>query len=69
MQNEANFLDAQMNINKVLTRDYENKSNWTLGENEANTNPKRTQSKPIKPKTNPKQSQNEPKTNPIKANF
>ena len=33
-----------MNVNKVLTRDYENKPNWTLGENE-------------------------PKTNPIKANF
>jgi len=44
MQNEPNFGKAQMNVNKVLTKDYENKPNWTLGENE-------------------------PKTNPIKANF
>ncbi|MBW8041682.1 MAG: hypothetical protein FVQ85_17025 [Planctomycetes bacterium] len=34
-----------MNVNKVLTKEYENKSNWTLSENE----PKRTQSKPISP--------------------
>jgi len=44
MQNEPNFEKAQMNVTKVITKDYENKSNWTLGENE-------------------------PKTNPIKANF
>jgi hypothetical protein len=44
MQNEPNLPKAQMNVNKVLTKDYENKPNWTLGENE-------------------------PKTNPIKANF
>ena len=38
MQNKANFPNAQMNVNKVLTKDYENK---TLGErekNEPNTN-------------------------------
>jgi hypothetical protein len=39
MQNEPNFPDDQMNVNKVLIKDYEKKSNWTLGENE----PKRTQ--------------------------
>jgi len=44
MQNEPNFGKAQMNVNIFSTKDYENKSNWTLGENE-------------------------PKTNPIKANF
>ena len=44
MQNEPNFGKAQMNITKVLTKDYKNKCDWTLGENE-------------------------PKTNPIKANF
>ena len=36
----------QMNVSPVITRKYENKSNWTLGENKANT-------KPIKPNTNP----------------
>ena len=39
MQNEPNFPDDQMNVNKVLTKNYEN---WTLGEhgkNEPKTNP------------------------------
>jgi len=35
-----------MNVSSILTTDYENKSNWTLGENKPNSNP-------IKPKTNP----------------
>ncbi len=39
MQNEPNLPKAQMNVNKVLIRDYENKPNWTLGENEPKTNP------------------------------
>jgi len=39
MQNKANLLDAQMNVSSVLTTDYENKSNWTLGENKPNSNP------------------------------
>ncbi|MBW8039198.1 MAG: PQQ-binding-like beta-propeller repeat protein [Planctomycetes bacterium] len=44
MQNEPNLPDDQMNVSTVIAREYENKSDWTLGENE-------------------------PKTNPIKANF
>ncbi len=47
-----------MNVTSLITVDYENIANWTLGENKPN-------SKPIKPKTNPKQTQNKPKTNPI----
>ncbi len=39
MQNKPNFLDAQMNVSSVLTSDYENKSNWTLGQNKPNSNP------------------------------
>ena len=39
MQNEPNLPDDQMNVNKVLTTDYEEKCDWTLGENEPNTNP------------------------------
>ena len=50
MQNKANLLDAQMNVNLVYTKDYENIANWKLGENKPN-------SKPIKPNTNPKQTQ------------
>ncbi len=39
MQNEPNLPKAQMNVNKVLTKDYEK---WTLGQhgkNEPKTNP------------------------------
>jgi len=39
MQNKPNLLDAQMNVSSILTRDYENKHNWTLGENKPNSNP------------------------------
>ncbi len=44
MQNEPNLVRRRRIANSVLTKDYENKRDWTLGENE-------------------------PKTNPIKANF
>ena len=47
MQNEPNFRKSQMNVNPYNTTAYENKSNWTLGENEPNTNPIRTQTNPI----------------------
>jgi len=39
MQNKPNLLDAQMNVKSFHTVDYENKSNWKLGENKPNTNP------------------------------
>ncbi len=42
MQNKPNFQKSQMNVNPYNTTNYENKSNWTLGENKPN-------SKPIKP--------------------
>jgi hypothetical protein len=48
-QNEAKLKKAKMNVNKVLTKEYEKKLNWALYENEPNSNPKQTQSKPISP--------------------
>ncbi len=39
MQNKPNFRKSQMNVSSVLTTDYENKSNWTLGQNKPNSNP------------------------------
>ncbi len=39
MQNKPNFRKSQMNVSPVLTTNYENKSNWTLGENKPNSNP------------------------------
>jgi len=60
MQNEPNFQKSQMNVSIFSQKAYENKSNWTLGENEPNTNPIRTQTNPIKANKMPKQTQNEP---------
>ena len=53
MQNEPNFQKSQMNVSIFSQKAYENIANWTLGENEPNTNP-------IKANTMPKQSQNKP---------
>jgi len=41
MQNKPNFLNAQMNVNKVLTKDYENVRLHRRGKNK----PNQTQSK------------------------
>jgi len=46
MQNKPNFRKAKMDVNIYYTNGYENKSDWTLGENK----PNQTQ---FKPKTNP----------------
>ena len=53
MQNKPNFLESQINVSAVLTKDYENKSNWTLGENKPNSNPIKANTKPIKANTKP----------------
>jgi len=39
MQNKPNLLDAQMNLSSIITMNYENISNWTLGQNKPNSNP------------------------------
>ena len=39
MQNKANFLRSQMNVNIYNTKNYENKRNWTIGESKPNSNP------------------------------
>ena len=46
MQNEPNFKKTKTNVTSAKIKDYENKPNWTLGENEPNSNP-------IYGKTNP----------------
>jgi hypothetical protein len=43
MQNKPNFQKSQMNVSIFLQMAYENKRDWTLGENKPNSNP-------IKPK-------------------
>ena len=79
MQNEPNFGKAQMNVNKVLTKDYENKPNWTLGENEPKTNPikanlqndqmnvNKVLTKDYENKLNWALYENEPNSNPIQT--
>jgi len=42
MQNKANLQKSQMNVRSLITMDYENIANWTLGENK----PKQSQSCP-----------------------
>ncbi len=39
MQNKPNFRKAQMNANVFSTMNYENKYNWTIGQNKPNSNP------------------------------
>ena len=48
MQNKANFPDSQMNVNKVLTKDYENETLSGSGKNKANTNPNKANTNPNK---------------------
>ena len=59
MQNKANFRKSQMNVNKVLTKDYGNIDTWWSGKTKP-IKANQSQLKPIK-------SQNEPNTNPNKA--
>ncbi len=46
MQNEPNIQKSQVNVRPLVIMIYEEKSDWTLGENEPKTNP-------IKPNSNP----------------
>jgi hypothetical protein len=69
MQNKANLLDALMNVTSLITVEYENISNWTLGENKPNTNPIKANSKPIQSQFKANQSQFKANTNPIEPNF
>ncbi|MGB2806892.1 MAG: hypothetical protein WBC22_04085 [Sedimentisphaerales bacterium] len=71
MQNKANFRKVKLNVNKVLTRDYEQKDTWSIGKTKpikanskpikANSKPIKANSKPIKANIMPKQSQYKPK--------
>ena len=53
-----------MNVNNVLTKDYENETLGKRGKNKAKTNPIQTQ---FKANTNPIQSQYKPNTKPIQT--
>ncbi len=61
MQNEPKFRKSQMNVNKVLTKDYEIMDTWSSGKNEPKTNPNEPKTNPIKANIMPKQTQNKAK--------
>ncbi|MHC4174482.1 MAG: hypothetical protein ACYTBX_03160 [Planctomycetota bacterium] len=46
---QSQFPKSQVNVSIFSKMVYENKSDWTLGENKPKTKPKQSQSKPIKP--------------------
>jgi len=60
MQNKPNFRKSQMNVNKVLTKDYENETLSGHGKNKPNSKPIKANTNPIKANIMPKQTQYEP---------
>ena len=81
MQNKPNFRKSQMNVKSYNTKDYENKRDWTLGENKPNSNPikpnfRKAQmnvssliTKDYRKKDDFSVRINKPNSNPIKPNF
>ncbi len=78
MQNKPNFQKSQMNVSTFSQKDYENKYNWTFGENKpkqtqfqyqiCKTNPNRTQFQPKNEANKPNQTQFQPKNKANKPN-
>jgi hypothetical protein len=56
MQNKANFRKVKLNVNKVLTKDYDQMDTWSIRK----TKPIQSQSKPIQSQSKPIQSQLKP---------
>jgi len=57
---QSQFQKSQMNVNQYNTMNYENKYNWTFGENKPNSNPNKPNFGPISRVSNPKQTQSKP---------
>jgi hypothetical protein len=67
MQNKANFRKVKFNVNKVLTRDYEQMDTWSIRK----TKPIQSQLKPIQSQLKPIKANSKPikaNSKPIKAN-
>jgi len=47
IENKPNFQKSQMNVSILLQMDYENKRDWTIGQNKPNSKPIQSQSNPI----------------------
>jgi len=46
MQNKAKFQKVKLNVNKALTKNYEQMDTWSIRKNKPKTNPIQTQTKP-----------------------
>jgi hypothetical protein len=57
MQNKANFQKVKLNVNKVLTKDYDQMDTWSIRKNKPNSKPIQTQLKPKQSQNKPNQSQ------------
>jgi hypothetical protein len=63
MQNKANFRKVKLNVNKVLTKNYDQKDTWSIRKTkpiQSQSKPIKANSKPIKANIMPKQSQFKP---------
>jgi hypothetical protein len=47
MQNKAKFRKVKLNVNKVLTTDYDKMDTWSSGKKQSQTKPIQSQLKPI----------------------
>ncbi len=56
MQNKANFQKVKFNVNKVLTRDYDQMDTWSIRK----TKPIQSQSKPIQSQLKPIKANSKP---------
>ncbi len=45
MQNKAKFRKVKLNVNKVLTKDYEQMDTWSIGKKQSQTNPNKAKFK------------------------
>ncbi|MHC4110424.1 MAG: hypothetical protein ACYSUY_05070 [Planctomycetota bacterium] len=57
MQNEPKFRKVKLNVNEVLTTDYDKMDTWSIRKNEPKTNPILAQKTIHRTQTNPKQTQ------------
>jgi hypothetical protein len=48
MQNKANFRKVKLNVNKVITRDYEQIDTWSIGKKQSQTKPNKANLKKAK---------------------
>jgi hypothetical protein len=60
IQNEPKFRKVKLNVNKVLTKDYEQMDTWWSGKNEPKTNPNKAKQTQFQPK----KCQNKANSNP-----